>query len=143
MEPHIVTGILDSNNNVVKEIPPKIIRDNFIDAANINIVREGLRQTVLTGSAKSLQAVPVPMAGKTGTAQWSSKKEPHAWFTGFAPYDNPQVVITVMVEEGKEGATVAVPIAREIMQWYFGGRDHPVKPLPVIPVPTSTEVYLD
>ena len=96
-----------------------------------------------SGSARSLQIVPVPMAGKTGTAQWSTKKAPHAWFTGFAPYDNPQVVITVMVEEGKEGSTVAVPIAREIMQWYFGGRGQATTTVPTIVAPTSTEVYLD
>ena len=143
MEPHLVSAILDSNNNVVSNIEPKIIRQNFIDAANLQIVREGMRQTVMAGSARSLQAVPVPMAGKTGTAQWSSKKAPHAWFTGFAPFDNPQVVITVMVEEGREGSTVSVPIAKEIMQWYFGGRDHPTTTLPVLPAATSTEVYLD
>jgi len=142
MEPHVVNAILDSNNNVISEIAPKIIRENFIDSYNINIVREGMRQTVLAGSARSLQTLPVEMAGKTGTAQWSTKKAPHAWFTGFAPYDNPQVVITIMVEEGREGSTVAVPMAREIMQWYFGGRDNS-KPAPVIPAATSTEVYLD
>ncbi|MEI6836036.1 MAG: penicillin-binding protein 2 [Candidatus Falkowbacteria bacterium] len=143
MEPHLVDAILDSNNNVVREIAPQVIRENFIDAANINIVREGLRQTVTSGSARSLQIVPVPVAGKTGTAQWSTKKAPHAWFTGFAPYDNPQVVITVMVEEGKEGSTVAVPIAREILQWYFGGRSQATTTVPIINAPTSTEVYLD
>jgi len=143
MEPHLVSAILDSNNNVVSEIAPKVVRENFIDAANINIVRDGMRHTVLAGSARSLQAVPVPMAGKTGTAQWSSKKAPHAWFTGFAPFDNPQLVITIMVEEGREGSSVAVPMAKEILQWYFGGRDKPVAPLPELPVATSTEVYLD
>jgi penicillin-binding protein 2 len=143
MEPHLVNAILDSNNNVVRDISPKVIRENFIDADNNKIVREGMRQTVLAGSARSLQTVPVAAAGKTGTAQWSSKKAPHAWFTGFAPYDNPQVVITVMVEEGREGSSVSVPIAKEILQWYFGGRD--TVPIPIIaqPVSTSTEVYLD
>ena len=143
MEPHLVNAILDSNNNVVKEVAPKVIRENFIDAANNLIVREGMRQTVLAGSARSLQTVPVAVAGKTGTAQWSSKKAPHAWFTGFAPYDNPELVITVMVEEGREGSSVSVPIAKEILQWYFGGRDHPTTTLPVVPEATSTEVYLD
>jgi cell division protein FtsI/penicillin-binding protein 2 len=80
-----------------------------------------MRQTVVAGSARSLQQVPVPMAGKTGTAQWSTKKDPHAWFTGFAPYDDPTIVITILVEEGKEGSTIAVPIAREVLQWYFAG----------------------
>ncbi len=143
MEPHLVSAILDSNNNVVKEIAPKIMGENFIDANNLQIVREGMRQTVTAGSARSLQTIPVEVAGKTGTAQWSSKKAPHAWFTGFAPYDNPQLVITVMVEEGKEGSSVSVPIAKEILQWYFGGRDTVITPVIVEPVSTSTEIYLD
>lgn len=143
MKPHLVSAILDSNNNVVKDIKPEIIRENFIDADNNKIVREGMRQTVLAGSARSMQVIPVAVAGKTGTAQWSSKKAPHAWFTGFAPYDNPEVVITVLVEEGREGSSVAVPIAKEILQWYFGGRDKAVIPVTVPTEATSTEVYLD
>lgn len=142
LEPHLVNAILNSDNQIIKEIPPKIIRENFIDDANNLVVREGMRQTVLAGSARSLQILPVSSAGKTGTAQWSSKKAPHAWFTGFAPYDNPQIAITVLVEEGREGSTVAVPIAREIMQWYFGGRDDKAIILPVEPA-SSTEIYLD
>jgi len=66
--------------------------------------------------------LPVTSAGKTGTAQWSSKKANHAWFTGFAPYENPEIVITVLVEEGGEGSVVGVSVAREIMQWYFANR---------------------
>lgn len=143
LEPHLVKTILDSNNKVIREIKPKIIRENFIDAYNNNVVREGMRQTVTAGSARSLQTLPVTAAGKTGTAQWSTKKAPHAWFTGFAPYDNPEIVITVMVEEGREGSAVAVPIAREILRWYFGGRTQELAPEPVIPVSTSTEIYLD
>lgn len=139
MEPHLVSAILDSNNNVIKGIAPKVVRENFIDSYNLRIVREGMRQTVTAGSARSLLTLPVEVAGKTGTAQWSSKKAPHAWFTGFAPYNNPELVITVLVEEGIEGSSVSVPIAREILQWYFGGRDKSELP----PIATSTEVYLD
>jgi cell division protein FtsI/penicillin-binding protein 2 len=62
----------------------------------------------------------VAVAGKTGTAQWSSVKDYHAWFTGFAPYENPELVITILVEEGGGGDVVAVPIAREFLTWYFG-----------------------
>lgn len=61
-------------------------------------------------------------------------------FAGFAPYDNPQIAITVLVEEGREGSTVAVLIAREI-KWYFGGRDDKAI-IPVEPA-SSTEIYLD
>jgi cell division protein FtsI/penicillin-binding protein 2 len=95
------------------------VRSDFISQENINIVREGMRETVVSGSARSLSSVPVEVAGKTGTAQWSSKAPTHAWFTGFAPYDQPQVVITILIEEGGEGSTIAVPIAREFLTWYF------------------------
>ncbi len=125
-KPHLVSKILDTNNKVVSEVAPQIIRSNFIDADNLRIVREGMRQTITVGSARSLSIVPVAVAGKTGTAQWSTKKAPHAWFIGFAPYDKPQVAIMVLVEEGVEGSTMAAPIARDILNWYF--TVHPVAP---------------
>ena len=149
LKPHLVSALLDSDNNIVKEIAPQIIREGFIDDYNNQIVREGMRQTVLAGSARSLQILPVTSAGKTGTAQWSSKKANHAWFTGFAPYENPELVITILVEEGKEGSTVAVPMARDILKWYFGGRDKDIVPLVPTPVTASStasstaDVYLD
>ena len=118
-EPHLVSKILNSNNQVIEAIQPKVLNANFIDPANIEIVREGMRQTITAGSAQSLQKVPVAVAGKTGTAQWSTTKGPHAWFIGFAPYDKPQVAIMVLVQEGVEGSTISAPIARDILSWYF------------------------
>lgn len=120
--PHLVTKILGENNEVVREISPEIIRQNFISPENMATVRAGMRDTVVFGSARSLNSLPVAVAGKTGTAQWSSKKGPHAWFIGFAPYDNPEIAITVLVEEGVEGSTIAVPIAKDILNWYYNGQ---------------------
>lgn len=121
-QPHLVRQILFSDDKLVKDVEPKVIKNNIIKDYNIRIVREGMRQTVTDGSASSLQSVPVTVAGKTGTAQWSTKKDPHAWFIGFAPYDNPQVAITILVEEGVEGSRIAVPIAKEFLTWYFGNK---------------------
>lgn len=118
-QPTLVQNLLNEDNQIVKTIEPTIIRQDFIDSYNLQVVREGMRQTVTAGSGRSLSVLPVTSAGKTGTAQWSSKKENHAWFTGFAPYEKPELVITVLVEEGREGSEVAVPIAREILFWYF------------------------
>ncbi|BFD25228.1 MAG: penicillin-binding protein 2 [Candidatus Parcubacteria bacterium] len=118
-KPHLVSALLNSNNEVTKNIEPSIIRQDFIDDNNLEIVREGMRQAVTVGSARSLQVVPVPVAAKTGTAQWSTQKEPHAWFTSFAPYEEPSIVLTVLVEEGKEGSAVGAAVAREILTWYF------------------------
>lgn len=117
--PHLVKQILTDEDKLLRDIEPEVIRADFISDYNIEVVRQGMRQTVISGSAGSLRSVPVAVAGKTGTAQWSSKKQPHAWFTGFAPYDNPELVITVLIEEGGEGSSAAVPVANEILSWYF------------------------
>jgi len=118
--PHFVKRILSGSDQALKEVSIEPVRENFIDSHNIEIVRQGLRQSVTDGSSRRLQSVPVAVAGKTGTAQWSSKYPPHAWFTGFAPYDNPELVITILVEQGGEGSDTAVPIAEDYLKWYFG-----------------------
>ena len=86
---------------------------------SINIVRQGLRRAVTSGSARRLSELPIEVAGKTGTAQWHSEKPTHAWFTGFAPYQDPTLTVTVLVEEGGEGSAVAVPLAYDIFEWWF------------------------
>lgn len=96
-----------------------IIRKDFIKKENIDIVRSGMRQTVVSGSAEKLLDLPVTSAGKTGTAQWGTDKTPHAWFTVFAPYENPEVAVTVLVEEGEEGSRISLDIAHEFLMWYF------------------------
>lgn len=120
--PHLVSRILNSDDQNIAVIENFPTRSGFISDYNIEIVRQGMRRTVTAGSARSLQSVPVAVAGKTGTAQWSSQKNTHAWFTGFAPYDNPEIVITILIEEGGEGSDTAVPIAKEFLEWYFNGR---------------------
>jgi penicillin-binding protein 2 len=125
MRPHVVKRIVDGSRQTVTEIQPEIVRENMVSDKVIDIVRRGMRQTVLNGSARLLQSLPVSAAGKTGTAQWSSKKDPHAWFTGFAPYEDPKLVLTVLVEEGKEGSSAATPIARDILNYYFSASSTP------------------
>lgn len=119
--PHLVKSIVDGATKEISDVKNDSVRTNFISPSNIEIVREGMRQTVTGGSAQRLQSVPVPVAGKTGTAQWSSDKNklPHGWFIGFAPYDHPQIAIMIMIEAGGEGSTVATPIAQDFLTWYF------------------------
>lgn len=98
---------------------PKLIRENFIKEKNLEIVRQGMRETVVSGTATSLGDLPVKAAGKTGTAE-TSGRSPHAWFTAFAPYENPEIVITVLIENGAEEGGISVAVAREVLNWYFG-----------------------
>ncbi len=118
--PHLVKEILSGSDDLIKKIDEPPIRENFISERNLKIIREGMRETVTAGSARSLGDLPVAVAGKTGTAQWSTKENPHAWFTGFAPYERAEIVLTILIEEGGEGSSAAVPIAKEVLRWYFG-----------------------
>ena len=121
-QPHLVKEELTSDDQIKNQISPKILNQNFISEKNIKIINRGLRQAVLTGSARRLSELPIAVAAKTGTAEWSSRKSPHAWLTAFAPYEDPQIVVTVLVEEGGEGSAVALPVAREIINWWAVNR---------------------
>ena len=118
IRPHLAKYVVDTLEKTAYEIPTQVINSDFVSESNINIVREGMRECVKTGSCKLLNSLPFLAAGKTGTAQWSKKADPHAWFTGFAPYNNPKIVITVLIEEGKEGSTAAMPVANEFLRWW-------------------------
>lgn len=95
-----------------------------VSQKNIQTVREGMREAVTDGSARSLSALSIPLAGKTGTAQIGGSEDTHAWFTSFGPYDKPELVVTVLLEKGGAGDVDAVPLAHDIWQWHI---DHPEK----------------
>lgn len=116
--PQLVHAIGGASNPIATE--PKVERSDLVSQANARIVREGMRQAVLDGSATAVQSgVPAAVAAKTGTAQYGSKNETHAWFTAFAPYDDPRIALAVVVEGGGEGAFSALPIARDILTRFF------------------------
>ena len=71
-----------------------------------------------SGSCRRLALLPFSSAGKTGTAQWNANKPNHAWFTSFAPFENPEIVVTILIEEGEEGSRIAAPIAYEFYKWW-------------------------
>lgn len=118
VRPHLVSAFIGADGSVQTVSDPpstKAIADPFI----IQTVRAGMRDTVVYGSGHSLSTLPFPVAGKTGTAQWRNDKPTHAWFTSFAPYDKPEIVVTVLIEEGGEGSISSIPVAREILSaWY-------------------------
>lgn len=119
-EPHLVDKIIDKEMNVIKTIESKIVRQNFISKEALEIVRLGMREGVISGSSRLLSTLPVEAAGKTGTAQFGvGNSKNHAWFSGFAPYNNPEIVLTIIVEGGGEGSAVSVPVAKEALEWYF------------------------
>ena len=108
--------------HVSSDVKTTITGEILAPKEDIETVRLGMRDTVLSGSGRALAAMPVNVAGKTGTAQWSSEKPNHAWFTGFAPFNDPEVVVTVLLEQGDEGSRTAVPVVKEILQAWLGIR---------------------
>ena len=118
-QPQVVTKVIDSDKNVIQDIEPNILRSNFIDQQYLSVVRKGMRQAVFDGSAWALADLAIATAGKTGTAQFGQADKTHAWFTGFAPYENPEIAIAVVIEAGGEGSKAAAPVAKEAFQYYF------------------------
>ncbi len=123
-KPELVKKIVDQNGQTVLEPKPEELVHQFGKPENWKIVQTAMRDTVLYGSAKQLLSLPITSAGKTGTSQFdgSDPNKTHAWFTSYAPYENPQVVVTVLVEAGGEGHIEAEPIAKQILQWWSTNR---------------------
>lgn len=125
LEPQIAQSIVDSKRNVIQEFNPVVLKDSIADSKNIEIVRKGMRQTVTAGSATGwLNQVPVKVAAKTGTAQTGRKTADgkdflFSWTAAFAPYDNPEIAIVVVVEGVREGQVASLPVVRDTLQWYF------------------------
>lgn len=125
LQPRYVSHIEDGTGKVVKKLETKVVRSGFIDPQHLSIVRQAMRQTVATpgGTACCLieQQVPVQVAGKTGSAETdpANNVPAHAWFTAFAPYNNPQIVTVILVEKSGEGSQFAAPATRELLAWYF------------------------
>ncbi len=101
---------------------PRAIRKQLISSQILKIVQEGMRMTVTEGTAMSLNSLPIEIAGKTGTAQYGGEGKTHGWFVSYAPYENPEIVLVVLVEGQGEESYNAVPIVQDVYQWYWENR---------------------
>ncbi len=114
---HLVSKIMDyTRTKIIKEFPPELIQNAGVSEENLNTVKTGMREVALSGTARSLASYPIPVAAKTGTAQNAGSD--HTTFICFAPYDDPQIAIAVVIANGKYG-TASVNVARDIMNSYF------------------------
>lgn len=114
-QPVLVKQVTAPDGSVLKQAPSGTLF-NPISAAAAAGVRSAMAAVVQRGTGVLAQIPGVSMAGKTGTAETSDGGLPHAWFVSFAPTDHPKVAVVVMVEHGGEGAYVAAPLAKQIMQ---------------------------
>ena len=118
MKPYLIAQILKRDGSVLDETDPDVwLRP--VSSETAAIVRDLMVQAVRNGTGTAAALEGVQVAGKTGTAEVSDD-EPHAWFAGFAPADNPRVVVAVLVENGGTGGSVAAPIARQVIAAALG-----------------------
>ncbi|HOP69664.1 MAG: penicillin-binding protein 2 [Dethiobacteria bacterium] len=124
--PYLVDKVVDYQGKVVHQTQPEALRKVNVSSRTLSIIREGMRRVTQPGGTAYyyFSRLPVSVAGKTGSAQvaaLSSGIPAHSLFVGFAPVENPEIAVAVIVEHGGIGATGAVPVAAEIMQYYFTG----------------------
>lgn len=120
VQPHIVRAVEHEDGEVEMTTPSKT-RIEWIRDRDLEPIRRGMRRAVLEGSGR-FYANPsnVPTAGKTGTAQ-NPRGRDHGWFVGYAPYDDPKIVVAVIIENGGFGSVSAAPIASLLMEQYLTG----------------------
>jgi len=118
-QPHLVKKIINKKTGKIEEVS-YYTREIPISQKTFDIIREAMYLVVNgpTGTGKSARVAGVNVAGKTGTAQ-NPHGEDHAWFIGFAPYENPEIAFVIIVENAGFGGAIAAPIAGEIVKKYF------------------------
>lgn len=123
MKPYVVKEIKDQDGKIIAQNQPQVLGKIPFDDQTIKTIKEGMRQTILSGTATSLQNLPVPVAAKTGTAQVSNRGL-NSLFVVFGPYENPNITMTILVE-GVESQGLAIRIAHDFLLWYFDQHDYP------------------
>lgn len=119
MKPYMIDSVKDLNGNIIKQNTPSAY-GNLISEEEAQILGQLMENVVESGTATKLQDSGYTAAGKTGSAEFGTVKgESHAWFTGYAPADNPQLCVTVIIEGAGAGGDYAVPIAKRIFDAYF------------------------
>ncbi len=116
-QPYLVKKILDENNQVIFERKPKLWRENLMSEETLKVIQKAMRRTVTQGTAKILRDLPV--AGKSGTPEIFGKKKLNAIFTGYFPYDQPEIVMTLLIENVPHGAVATLPLYRELVKTYL------------------------
>jgi len=118
MKPYVIDHVENSDGTTVKTFPAASYR-TVMTSQEAELLKSFMRAVVTSGTGSNAQGDGYTVAGKTGSAEFATGKEPHAWFIGFANVDDPEIVVSVIVEEGGSGGSVAAPIARAVFDAYY------------------------
>jgi penicillin-binding protein 2 len=139
-KPMLVKKISRANGDLMQEYSPQVIRKIPVDGKYLKIIREGMWLVVngSQGTARGSKIKDFEFAGKTGTAQIVQKKQgkqqdlpeqfwDHGWFVCFAPFENPQIAMAILIEHGLGGAKAAAPVAKYILERLYKPQEYFVK----------------
>lgn len=139
--PQVIKEIRSPDGRLLKAFEPEVAGQMDIAPETLELIRQGMvaSATELSGaggpgtSAWLFYNFPIKVAGKTGTAT-KPPGDDHAWYVAFAPAEDPEIAVVVLVERGGHGSTAAAPLAKAIFEQYFGlsqgGRPRPPSELP-------------
>jgi penicillin-binding protein 2 len=138
VEPRLVQAVRDPLTHVWQALPVAVRGQLALKPSNLEVVRQGMMDVMRPGgtAAAAAAGAAYTMAGKTGTAQVvgiqqgarydasrvARQNRDHALFMGFAPVENPKIVVAVLVENGGHGGSTAAPIARAVFDYYLTGK---------------------
>lgn len=132
MKPRLAYKVQDAEGNLIAEFPAEISGVLQVDQSVLDTVKRGMYEVTSSPQGTAYWAfwdLPIKVAGKTGTAE-NPLGENHAWFVGFGPYEDPEIAVAVVVDQGGGGSAVAAPIARAVFDAYFAEKTEEV---PVTP----------
>lgn len=121
MKPYVMDRVVSSAGMVIKAFQPESC-GQVMSQEEVSVLTQLMAGVVQSGTATTLKNDIYTAAGKTGSAEYNSNGDSHAWFTGFAPVENPEIAVTIIIEGAGSGGDYAAPIAKRIFNAYFTGR---------------------
>lgn len=118
MKPYLIDHVENAGGQTVKKFLPSSY-GSLMTAADAKALADLMRAVVEQGTGSAVRTDRYTAAGKTGSAEYETGKETHAWFVGYAPADNPRIAVCVIAEEAGSGGKAAGPIARAVFDTYF------------------------
>jgi len=115
-KPFLVDKIVDGSFNAIKSFDPVVVNTIPIDKSNLGFIKEGMKDVVQYGTGRVLNSLTFAVGAKTGTADLGGINR--SWVISFAPYDNPEIVLGMLIEGGFGGGTTTAPVARDFLEWY-------------------------
>ncbi len=116
--PHIVKAVLDKNKKIVERFSYAPRKTEILPENIFDILHEGMRQAVRSGTAAGLSGLPISVAAKTGTAEIGETGRVNSWSIGFLPADQPRIAFTILMENGARANTIGGTfVASQLIQW--------------------------